>query len=183
MTDLVLVRHGETMWHAENRYAGVSEVELSPHGLEQAAQLARWAFSAGLCAVWSSPLSRALATAAPCADLAGLQIHIDARLRELDFGDGEGLTSQEMGRRFPAALAAFAIDPVAGHLADIHPDRRILVVTHTTVIRLALCHLLGTPLEDYRRRYPAIGNCALTEIRWTGQEAALLQLNVPVEQN
>jgi broad specificity phosphatase PhoE len=202
MSDLVLVRHGETTWHGENRYAGVSEVPLAGRGLEQAARLATWASSAGLSAIWSSPLSRALATAAPCADLAGLQVHVDARLRELDFGDGEGLTSGEMRLRFPAALAAFAIDPVAGHLpggedpvaavdrfvaclhdiADSHPYGRILVVTHTTVIRLALCHLLGAPLEDYRRRYPAIGNCALTEIRLTGQEAALLQLNVPVDQ-
>jgi broad specificity phosphatase PhoE len=202
MTDLVLVRHGETTWHGENRYAGVSEVPLAGRGLEQAARLATWASSAGLAAIWSSPLSRALATAAPCADRAGLQIHIDARLRELDFGDGEGLTALEMGRRFPAALAAFAIDPVAGHLpggedpvaavdrfvaclrdiVDIHPDRRVIVVTHTTVIRLALCQLLGTPLEGYRRRYPSIGNCALTEIRLRGQEAALLQLNVPVDE-
>jgi len=202
MTDLVLVRHGETTWHGENRYAGVSEVPLAGAGLEQAARLATWASSAGLSAIWSSPLARALATAAPCADRAGLPMHVDARLRELDFGDGEGLTSAEMGRRFPAALAAFAIDPVGGHLpggedpvaavrrfveclrdiADHQPGSRILVVTHTTVIRLALCHLLGTPLEDYRRRYPAIGNCALTELRLTGRKAALLQFNVPLGQ-
>jgi probable phosphoglycerate mutase len=55
-------------------------------------------------------------------------------------------------------------------------------VAHTTVIRLALCHLLEVPLGDYRRQYPAIGNCALTEIRLTGQHCALLQFNVPVEQ-
>lgn len=84
MTDIVLVRHGETIWHADNRYAGVTEVELSPHGLEQAAQLASWVSSAELCAVWSSPLSRALKTATPCADRAGLPLRVDARLRELD---------------------------------------------------------------------------------------------------
>jgi probable phosphoglycerate mutase len=202
MTDLVLVRHGETTWHAENRYAGVSEVRLSRRGMEQAAWLAAWASSAGLSAIWSSPLGRALDTARPCADLAGLPVHVDARLRELDFGDGEGLTAGEMSRRFPAALAAFAIDPIAYHLpggedpvgamerfvaclhdiAEINPERRVLVLTHSTVLRLALCHLLGTPLEDYRRRYHAVGNCALTEIRLNGQQIALLQLNVPVGQ-
>jgi len=201
MTDLVLVRHGETIWHTENRYAGVSEVELSPHGLAQAAQLARWASSAGLAAVSSSPVGRALGTATPCAESAGLRLQIDARLRELDFGVGEGMTSQEMRRRLPAAYAAFEIDPAADHLpggedpaaaagrfvaclhdiADTHPEGRVLVVAHNTVIRLALCHLLGTPLGEYRRLYPAIGNCALTEVRMTGPQAALLQLNVPLE--
>lgn len=203
MTDLVLVRHGETMWHAENRYAGVSEVELSPHGLEQAAQLARWAFSAGLCAVWSSPLGRALRTATPCADLAGLRLQVDARLRELDFGDGEGRTAREMSELFPAEFAAFGIDPVANHLpggedpvaaagrfvtclhdiADAHPKGRVLVVAHNSVIRLALCRLLGAPLGEYRRLYPTIRNCALTEVRMSERRPALLQFNVPTEED
>ena len=201
MSDLFLVRHGETVWHAENRYAGVSEVDLSPRGREQAAQLATWASSAGLRAVWSSPQGRALVTATPCADAAGVRLQVDARLRELDFGDGEGLTSQEMRERLPAAFAAFGIDPVANHLpggedpvaavarfgaclsdiADLQPEGRVLVVAHATMIRLALCHLLGAPLGDYRRLFPTIGNCALTEIRMTGGRPALLGFNVPVD--
>lgn len=200
MTHLFLVRHGETLWHAENRYAGVSEVELSARGLEQAAQLAAWASSARLAAVWSSPLGRALATATTCADAAGVRLQVDTRLRELDFGDGEGLTSHEMEERFPAAFAAFGLDPVANHLpggedpaaavvrfvaglneiAAGHPGGRVLVVAHTTVIRLALCHFLGAPLEHYRRLFPIIRNCALTEVRMEGRGAALLQFNVPI---
>jgi broad specificity phosphatase PhoE len=199
MTDLVLVRHGETFWHAENRYAGVSEIELSPTGRAQAARLAAWAASAGLSAVWSSPQGRAVATATPCAGLAGLRLQVDARLRELDFGEAEGLTSLEIRELYPAAFAAFGIDPVANHLpggedpveaaarfvtclhdiADVEPEGRVLVVAHNTVIRLALCRLLGTPLRDYRRRYPGIGNCSLTEIRMTGRPA-ILQFDVPI---
>jgi probable phosphoglycerate mutase len=130
-------------------------------------------------------------------------LQIDARLRELDFGNGEGLTAEEMRVRFPAAYAAFEIDPVADHLpggedpaeaagrfvacvheiADAYPDRRVLVVAHSTVIRLALCRLLGAPLSDYRRLFPTIGNCALTEVRITGPQAVLLQLNAPLERN
>jgi probable phosphoglycerate mutase len=200
MTDLVLVRHGETVWHAENRYAGVSDIELSPRGLEQAADLATWASSAGLAAIWSSTLGRATTTAKASAEAAGLEVRLDARLRELDFGVGEGLTSIEMSDRFPAAYAAFVVDPVSDHLpggedpvaaadrfkaclhdiAHRHPEGRVLVVTHASIIRLALCHLLGTPLSEYRRLYPAIGNCALTEVRLTGQHAAVLGFNVPV---
>ena len=203
MTDVVLVRHGETVWHGENRYAGVSDIELTPRGHDQAAQLAEWAGQAGLSAVWASTLSRARITAAAGAAKAGVDLQVDARLRELDFGEGEGLTSAEMAARFPEARAAFEADP-AGHplpggedphraadrfvaaLHDIaagHPGGRVLVVAHTTAIRLALCRIIGVPLGEYRRLFPRLGNCALTELRLPelgSGRIAMLQYNSPI---
>ena len=200
MTDLVLVRHGQTVWHAENRYAGSSDVALTTHGREQAAQLAGWARTARLTAVWASPLSRARITATACADVTGVPLQIDERLRELDFGAAEGLTSAEMKGRFPDAFEAFRADPVANHLPDgedpvkaadrftaclhdlaqQHPDGRVLVVAHTTAIRLALCRLIGVPLSEYRRLFPFVRNCGLTELRLTDGQAAVLQFNTPL---
>jgi hypothetical protein len=111
MTDLFLVRHGETVWHAENRYAGVSEVELSPLGLAQAARLATWASSARL----SGGLVLPAGPGGRHRDSVRRRRACDARsmpgLRELDFGAGEGLTSRQMRERFPAAFAAFSTDP------------------------------------------------------------------------
>jgi broad specificity phosphatase PhoE len=199
VTDLVLVRHGQTVWHAENRYAGRSDVALTPRGVEQAAQLAVWAQTAGLAAVWSSTLSRARITAEACSEAAGLPLEVDARLCELDFGEGEGLTSAEMTERFPDARAAFLADPVTHHLpggedpvsaadrfteclgeiAEKHPDGRVLVVAHSSAIRLALCRLIGVPLAEYRRLFPTLRNCALTELRLRDGRAALLQFNTP----
>lgn len=204
MTHLVLVRHGETEWHAENRYAGVSDVPLTPHGVRQAERLAAWAGRAGLAAVWTSTLSRAQLTARGCAAAAGVPLRVDERLRELDFGHAEGLTSGEMRDRFPEALRAFHADPVADHLPggedpadaarrftgcldDIvaaFPDGRVLVVAHTTAIRLAMCGLIGVPLRDYRRLFPRLRNCALTELRLTPgpeREVALLEFNTLIE--
>lgn len=201
MTYLVLVRHGETVWHAENRYAGVSDIALTTRGLEQAAQLAAWARTARLAAVWASPLSRARLTATACADVSGIALKVDERLRELDFGAGEGLTSTEMSHRFPDALQAFRADPVANHLPDgedpvkaaarftaclydiaqQHPDGRVLVVAHTTAIRLALCRLIGVPLSEYRRLFPFVRNCGLTELRLTDGQTAILEFNTPIE--
>ncbi|MGW0195543.1 histidine phosphatase family protein [Nonomuraea sp. NPDC003201] len=201
MTDLVLVRHGETVWHAENRYAGVSDIELTPRGHAQAAQLAEWAGQAGLAAVWASTLSRARITAAAAADQAKVELRTDPRLRELDFGEGEGLTSAEMAARFPEARAAFESDPAAHPLpggedpglaadrfvaalddiAAAHPDGRVLVVAHTTAIRLTLCRLIGVPLGEYRRLFPRLDNCALTELRLrSGRRTAMLQYNSPI---
>ncbi len=201
MTYLVLVRHGETVWHAENRYAGASDIALTTRGLEQAAQLASWARTARLSAVWASTLSRAQLTAAACAEVTGTPLQLDERLRELDFGAGEGLTSAEMRHRFPDALDAFRADPVANHLpdgedpvkaadrftaclydiADQHPDGRILVVAHTTAIRLALCRLIGVPLSEYRRLFPFVRNCGLTELRLQDGQTSVLEFNTPIE--
>ncbi len=203
MTYLVLVRHGETVWHAENRYAGSSDVELTDHGLQQAQELAGWARTARLAAIWCSPLRRAQRTAAACASVTGLAALADERLSELDFGKAEGLTTAEMQQRFSDELAAFNRDPVTHHLpggedpaaaavrfvdclddiVERHPDGRVLIVTHTTMIRLALCSLIGVPLRNYRRLFPFVRNCGITEIRRDrgDRASALIEFNTPIE--
>jgi len=198
MTRLVLARHGESEWHKENRYAGVSDVALTPRGIAQARQLADWAERAGLAAVWSSQLSRARRTGEICAKAAGVEHHVDARLRELDFGVVEGLTTREMN---PQVLAAFRRDPVRDHfpggedpaeaverftdclrhIGDLHPDGRVLIVAHTTAIRLVLCHLMGVPLSEYRRLFPNLRNCAITEIQLQPGHVSVLEFNTPVD--
>lgn len=200
MTDLVLVRHGETVWHAENRYAGRSDVALTERGHEQAQALARWTATADLDALWCSELRRSRETAAPCAEASGLIPRVDARLNEVDFGYGEGLTAYELRHRFPLEASAFSNDPV-GHplpgaedpraataravaclteIAEEVPHGRVLVVTHNSLIRLTLCHLLRIPLSEYRRLFPFIRNCGLNEVRLlAGKQTALLQFNAP----
>jgi probable phosphoglycerate mutase len=200
MTRLVLVRHGETLWHRENRYAGTSDVELTPHGRDQARDLAEWATTAALDGVWASTLSRAKETARACAAVMGARLVTDERLRELDFGDAEGLTRQEMDVRLPDAARDFLRDPVRHHLpggedpvraarrftsclkdiAERNTAGRVLVVAHSTVIRLALCSLIGVELSRYRRLFPALGNCALTEISLDAGDVALLEFNTPI---
>lgn len=202
MTDLTLVRHGETVWHSDNRYAGSSDIALTAKGRQQAEQLAGWAKQANLDAVVASPLARARDTAATVAGAVGLPTRVDPRLVELHFGQGEGLTSAEMTDRFPEARRAFQRDPVAHYLPDgedprlaadralaclaeivrDHPDGRVLVVGHGTVKRLVLCHLLGISLRDYRRCFPVVRNCGVTTIRWDGGDAvALLEFNTPID--
>jgi probable phosphoglycerate mutase len=200
MTNIILCRHGETVWHAENRYAGISDIDLTPRGHDQAAQLADWAQTAGLSAIYASTLSRAQVTAAASATTTGMGVRVDERLRELDFGEGEGMTSAEMEQQFPKALAHFRADPAIHHLpggedpfkaadrfvtclrdiAQQHPDGRVLVVAHTTAIRLALCQMIGIPLREYRRVFPAIRNCSLTELSFKDDYVSVLEFNTPV---
>lgn len=200
MTDIVLVRHGETVWHAENRYTGRSDVELNHRGRAQARTLARWGAGANLEGLWCSKLRRARQTAAPCAEATGLELVVDARLNEIDFGQAEGLTARQVRQRFPLEAAAFEADPAGqpmpggedpreaatraleclAQIGDAAPSGRVLVVTHNTLIRLVLCRLLGVPLTLYRARFPVIHNCRLSEVRVVrGEAAALLRLNAP----
>lgn len=203
MTTVFLVRHGESAWHADNRYTGRTDVPLTGHGRQQAKLLARWAVRTGLDALWTSPLRRALDTAAPVAEATGLRPRIDQRLVELDFGTGEGLTAAEMSERFPDARRAFDADPVANHLpggedpehavrraarclADVagaSTGGKVLVVGHSTLHRLLLCHLLGLPLHRYRAAFPDVRNCGVTTIRYNGTgQAALIEYNLPIQE-
>lgn len=200
MTELVLVRHGETEWHADNRYAGRTDVALTARGLDQAGELAAWAAGAGLDAVACSPLSRARRTAEPAAAAAGLDVTVDDRLVEVDFGAGDGLTRAEMEQRFPDGLAAFLAAPASCPLpggergADAvararpaldercaaRPQGRVLVVGHQTLLRLLLCDVVGLPLDAYRRVFPRLDNVARSVVRvGAGGVGALLALNVP----
>ncbi|PWI06655.1 histidine phosphatase family protein [Streptomyces sp. NWU339] len=192
-----LVRHGESVWHDENRYAGVTDIDLSEHGHAQAARLASWAGRTDLTAVWSSPLRRCRQTAEGSAARAGLPLMVEPRLRELDFGIAEGMTRAEMRERLPGVLKAFEADPVGSHFpegedpvavgeryADFlaglragHREGRILVVAHSTAIRLTLCRLLGLPLRDYRCVFPYLANCALNELILHDGTPSLLALN------
>lgn len=197
MTDIVLVRHGETTWHADDRYAGATDVPLSERGHEQAEVLARWAASAGLTAVWSSDMSRTQDTARPSAAGTGLPLNVDSRLREIDFGDVEGKPRTAIERELPEVFAAFRADPVANHMpggedpraaaaraleyvreiAGTHPDGRVLIVCHTTLIRLMVCSLIGVPLRNYRVLFPFIANGHLNEVRLTGERVSMLSWN------
>jgi 2,3-bisphosphoglycerate-dependent phosphoglycerate mutase len=198
-TTLLLARHGQTVWHAENRYAGISDVALTDTGVAQAEALGRWAAAHPVDAIWTSPLSRAVRTAAPAARALHLTPHTEPALTECDFGVLEGRTLAEFEAENPEAAAAFRSDPAAHpfpqaedpraaaergtaalhRVAAAHPDRRVLVVAHNTLLRLVLCRSLSIPLGEYRRVFPGLRNAAVSEVEVRGGRVALLSLNVP----
>ncbi|MFI5678073.1 histidine phosphatase family protein [Streptomyces cellulosae] len=199
-TTLLLARHGQTIWHAENRYAGISDVALTDTGRAQADALGRWAAAHPVDAIWTSPLSRAIATADPACRALGLTPHREPALRECDFGVLEGRTLAEFAAEDPAAADAFVADPVAHpfpgaedplaaaargadalrRIAAAHPGERVLVVAHNSLLRLVLCSLLSIPAREYRRVFPRLRNAAISELRMNSDGfAALLSLNVP----
>jgi probable phosphoglycerate mutase len=182
-TQLVLVRHGQTVWHAENRYAGSSDIDLTDAGREQARRLADWAAQQRrFDALVSSPVRRAVETVTPVAQRLDTPVRIVDDLREVGFGLAEGRTTAELRELDAEMVEEFELDP-AGHpypgsedsaaaalrcatalrqLAKEFAGGRVLVVAHNTVLRLALCDLLDIPVSRYRRVFPQLYNVAIT---------------------
>src|SRR5215475_3615401 len=111
-TTTVLLRHGDTELSPEHRFSGLRDLPLSANGTRQAkAAACRLAAGAPIDAVVSSPLQRAVDTAAIAASELVLTAVIDEDLRETDFGDWDGFTLAEIQERWPEAAAAWRRDP------------------------------------------------------------------------
>ncbi|WP_427924379.1 histidine phosphatase family protein [Streptomyces sp. cg40] len=201
VTRLALARHGETVWHAENRYAGGhSDIDLTERGRLQAEVLAAWTREYEAEVVVSSPVRRAVETATPSAAAVGVALRVVDELREVDFGVAEGHTLDELAAADPDMVRRFRTDPVAHPfpgsespadaalrsaralrtIAEQFPGRRVLVVAHNTLLRLGLCALLGVPVKNYRSTFPRLDNAKISEIAISAdrhQPVSLLSMN------
>lgn len=107
----VVIRHGETEWNVANRVQGHGDSRLTAAGRAQARALAQRLAGERFDLLVSSDLGRALETARPLAEASGHGIRRDARLRERNFGEGEGLSYDEIGKRYPGAFPRHATTP------------------------------------------------------------------------
>lgn len=107
MTEILLIRHGETAWNAIKRLQGHTDIPLNADGTRQAKALAWSLQNEKLAAVVSSDLQRALQTAGEIARLQGLPTRIDAGLRERCFGAFEGMLYSDIPHQYPQAYAAW----------------------------------------------------------------------------
>ncbi len=149
MTLLYLVRHGETDWNLHHRIQGSTDIPLNATGREQAATTGRLLKRRSFDAVLASPLSRARETASIIGRELGLgEPSLDPALVERQYGEAEGLSWEEVQRRFPEGVdvpgretreqVADRVLPALCRIADAHPDQALVVVTHGGVIRSVL---------------------------------------------
>jgi broad specificity phosphatase PhoE len=171
-TRLYLVRHGATELTAEDRFSGAVGVDLSDEGRHQAGRLAERLAHDTISAVYCSPLSRTVETAAILARPHRLEpVHRDG-LREISHGRWEGLTRQEVEERFAEEYATWEADPftfapeggesglgvlaralpVVREIVVSHQGQTVLVVSHKATLRLILSSLLGFDPRGYRDR-------------------------------
>jgi broad specificity phosphatase PhoE len=171
-TRIVLVRHGQTAWNREVRFRGRADLPLDDFGLKQAEATgrylaARWPADV----VYASPMERAMQTAAAIADVHGLTAQPFDGLLDIDFGEWQGQSPDEVEKRYPELLRAWFETPHTVHvpggesLDDVrdrvvsgldrviqrHPDETVAMVGHTVVNRVLLCAVLGLGNEHFWR--------------------------------
>jgi broad specificity phosphatase PhoE len=98
--EIIIFRHGETDWNKEKKLQGHCNIPLNESGVSQARELAIKLQAENLDVIFSSDLSRAKETASIVAELSGLSVEFDTRLREKSFGKAEGLKLQEVVQTF-----------------------------------------------------------------------------------
>lgn len=176
---LVLWRHGQTDDNAAQRVQGHIDSPLNETGQEQARRAAPVIAGFRPAVAFSSDLRRATDTVAEFTSLTGMPVGQDKRLREMFMGDWQGLTYDEVDRRWPGQLTRWRWDPeqappggeplvevaarahaVVEELESAH-DGTALLCCHGGVIRALAARMLGLPLQAW----PAIG--VIGNCRWT----------------
>ena len=182
MATILLARHGETDWNAERRWQGHTDRPLNERGRGQAGALAERLEETSLEAVWSSDLRRARDTATVVAERQGVGLKTTADLREVNVGSWAGLTRSEAETRFPEAFAQWKAGFVGWEdgetyeelservvrallrIAEEHPTRPVLVVSHGGCIRAIHAAALGLDVHLYRRLRPVEPNARLSAV-------------------
>ena len=186
MTELLLIRHGETLWNQQGRMQGQNDSPLTPLGLTQARQLGKRLATVSFTTLYSSDLGRAHQTARCIADATGHEIVADERLRERHFGIFEGMTNNEIKSQHPELYELFAkrlpdfcmpggesaaqfsvrcVGALEG-IAARHDGETIAVVTHGLVLDALYRKAVNLALEK-PRGFPLL-NCSVNTFRYDG---------------
>lgn len=193
---LILIRHGETDWNATLRYQGHAAIPLNEQGRDQARKAGERLARYGAGALYTSDILRASETAAVVGEIVGLAPQPMPDLREIDVGQWEGLTPEELYRRFPEHMEAFDRDPARtvrlggesyaqlqeralralNTIQSQHAiDEVVLAVSHGGTIRALLCHIIGLDLAHFGRLW--LDNGSFTELRYGSRGWRLVRLN------
>jgi broad specificity phosphatase PhoE len=187
-----LIRHGESVFNAEGRIQGQTDIPLSDFGRQQAAVLAKALNPLSIDAIYASPLRRAMETAQPIAELLRLPIRTDERLKEIHAGIFQGLLWSEIDARHGAEASKwreydpdFVIPGGESRRQLMHRGRAALdavcaaghkqpiIVAHGGVLGAAIKSLLDIPAQ----RHPfSLYNASISKLVF-GQQVRLLTLN------
>lgn len=189
MTELWLVRHGQTEWNLEGRWQGqsVAAPGLNKTGRRQA----RAAFcklpQIPFAAIYTSDLRRASQTARLLAAPLKLPVTLEPRLREINLGAWEGMMSADIQAGYADQVAQRASDPfhtpapggespqevaqrvfaAVSEICQKHPNQAVLLVSHGVSLALITCRALGLPLETVYDHIPE--NAVPVRVLWPAQ--------------
>ena len=164
----ILVRHGQSVGNLHNTFLGHTDLPLTELGLRQARCTAEYLLNEAIDVMYASDLLRAYQTGQALADLKGMELIPNPRLREIDAGKWEGMFFDDIGKVYPREFDTWLCD--LGHavcpegesvaelsarivgevtvLAERHPGRTVFIATHATPIRMLKVHTLGLRPEQ-----------------------------------
>jgi len=183
VTNVLLIRHGQSKGNAERRFGGHTATPLSARGRNQALATARVLKSEKITAIYSSDLARAMDTARPLANLTGLPVNGTTAFRERSVGVMEGLTFEDAAQQHPEQYAALLrrdfehvltggesyrelLDRARQKLDEIIAENsggRIALFSHTGTICILALHLMGAlDSPELKPVWISSGNCGIT---------------------
>ncbi len=191
---LILVRHGETDWNRDNRVQGHSDVALNETGTEQARCLAQQLKGESVTAIYSSPLRRAWETALAIAEFHRLSVQAEPDLAELDVGEMDGLTFEQMRSKYGDILREWMRDagpvkmpngesleelqgrawPAVVRMLHRHPEGTVVAISHNFTINTIICQAIGLPLCDFRRLGLSVASISVLDLNERGARLTLL---------
>jgi alpha-ribazole phosphatase len=161
LTELYIVRHGETDANIRMACLGHKDVPLNENGVEQVQHLAKKLIDVEFDAVYTSPLTRAIDTATPLKKKANMTMSYG--LIERDYGIWDDMTFDEIQEQYPeqyrewhenwidfqipegesAAMVQARVNEIMDKIVSDNEGKRVLVVTHLGAARHIISHLLG----------------------------------------
>ena len=182
MTRFLLIRHATIEASGKSLAGRLAGVHPTGHGRDQARALAQRFTGASIAAVYSSPLERAVDTATPIATLLGLPVVTREDFLEIDFGRWTGRTFDDLDTDpgFGRFNTMRSCAPVPGGefmlqaqtrmvlgleaLRAAHEGQPVVVVAHGDLIRAALAHYAGVPLDLMRRLTVDLASVSIVEL-------------------
>jgi broad specificity phosphatase PhoE len=183
-TVTLLLRHGQTPYSTDRRFAGTGDIGLTEAGVVQAAAAAERLGKLGTVdAIVTSPLRRARLTAAAVEDSCGTPLAVEDGFAETDFGDWEGLTFAEASARDAAGVEAWLASPEVAppggesftavqarvldglsRVLETYRGKTVVIVSHVTPIKILLAHALEAPLSSLHRMF--LDTACLSRVDW-----------------
>ncbi|HXR21788.1 MAG TPA: histidine phosphatase family protein [Acidimicrobiales bacterium] len=182
-----VARHGQTEWSAAGRHTSRTDVPLTAAGQQEAIALGKMLQSESFDLVESSPRQRAVRTA----ELAGFKPVIDNNLVEWDYGELEGLTTDQIRADYPGwdiwngpwtggetnEQVAARADKVVQRARALPPGAKALLFSHGHLLRVLAARWLGQPSSS--GRFFMLGTATLSVLGWERGGAAVEHWNVP----
>jgi len=192
--NLYLLRHAQSEYNEKGIFQGRLDSDLTPLGFVQARLVAQELSDKGIQIIYSSPQRRAYKTALTVADVLGLEVVVDERIREMSFGEYEGrhfwTLMEEEGELLRAWLSNPVENPlptqedmesfknrVESFLMDILQERHtnLLIVAHGGTLHAIVCLSLGLGLENLWNIH--MDNTGITQLRYNAGRFELRHLN------